>query len=141
MNAAPGEITDRLRNEGALSGFGYAAGNLRTLIKAAEILRLSGFDAYAYRGVHKQSIEMSIAYYSCFGETPGFYKTVTAENSSSCANAEQYYDKIVNDVDRVVMFGAYRFPNNKSIVSLDESAKIASRAFPIDTTIFGRWRD
>jgi hypothetical protein len=140
-NVAPGEIVDRYRNEHVGNSFGYSVGNLRGLIRAAEILRIAGFDPYGYRGDHKQSIEMAITYYSCFGETPGFYKIVTPQNSGSCANAAQYYDKLVNDVDRLVIFGAYRFPQNDSITKLDAAAKLASRAFPLDTIVFGRWRD
>jgi hypothetical protein len=139
-NVAPGEIADRMRNEHTGNSFGYSAGNLRTLIKVAEILRISGFDPYGYRGDHKQSIEMAIAYYSCFGKEPGFYKIVTPGNSA-CPNARQYYEKLVNDVDRLVIFGAYRFPENNSINRLDAAAKTASKAFPLDTIVFGRWQD
>jgi hypothetical protein len=137
----PGEIVDRHRNEHAQSSFGYSMGVLRSLVGAAEILRLSGFDPFGYRGTHRQSIEQAIGYYSCFGKTAGFYKTITAENSASCPNAAQYYGKIVNDVDRVVLYGAYRFPKNNAITSLDETAKMTSKTLPLDTIVFGRWRD
>ena len=48
---------------------------------------------------------------------------------------------LVNDVDRPVIFGAYRFPKNNSIAQLDAAAKSASKPFPVNTTLFGRWRD
>jgi len=70
---------------------------------------------YGYRGLHKQSIEMAIAYYACFAKGAGYLKVVTAENAGSCPDALQYYGKIVNDVDRMVQFGAYRFPKNTAI--------------------------
>ena len=116
-------------------------GLLRSLVDAAEILRLSGFDPFGYRGAHGQSIEQAIKYYSCFAKEAGFYKTVTPANSGICPNAAQYFGKIVNDVDRVVVYGAYRFPKNESITALESAARTKSRAFPVDTVVFGRWRD
>jgi hypothetical protein len=138
---APGEIQDRYRNLGTLQGIGYPMGTLRGLIGSAEILRIAGFDPYSYRGTHKQSIEMAIDYYACLAAGAGFYKIVTAENSGACANAAQYYGKLVNDVDRAVVFGAYRFPKDPAITRVEAAAKVASRAFPLDTLVFGRWRD
>lgn len=137
----PGEIVDRHRNEHTLNSFGYSMGLLRSLVDAAEILRLSGFDPFGYRGTHRQSIEQAINYYSCFGKEAGFYKTVTPANSSTCPNAAQYFGKIVNDVDRVVVYGAYRFPKNESITALEPAARTKSRGFPVDPVVFGRWRD
>jgi hypothetical protein len=138
---APGEVVDRIRNESPLNSIGYSVGVLRSLIGASEILRLSGFDSFAYHGSRRQSIEMAVQYYACFGREAGFYKTVTLSNSSACADVAQYDGKIVNDVDRVVIYGAYRFPDNSSIANLEASAKIASRQFPLDTLVFGRWHD
>ena len=114
---------------------------LRSLIAASEILRIAGFNSFNYRGAHRQSIEMAIRYYACFGREVGFYKTITPSNSSACADTAQYDGKIVNDVDRVVIYGAYRFPDDSSIANVEVSAKVASRPFPLDTVVFGRWRD
>jgi hypothetical protein len=138
---APGEVQDRYRNLGPLQGIGYSVGNLRTLITAAEILRIAGFDPYAYRGTHRQSIEMAIQYYACLAKGAGFYKTVTADNAGACPNASQYYGKLVNDVDRPVIFGAYRFPTDHAVTDLEAAARTASQPFPLDTLVFGRWRD
>jgi hypothetical protein len=116
-------------------------GLLRSLIDAAEILRISGFDPFGYRGVRRQSIEQAILYYSCLGKGAGYGKTVTPENAGACPNAEQYYGKIVNDVERVVVYGAYRFADDHAIAALDETAKTASKTSPLDPLVFGRWRD
>jgi hypothetical protein len=53
----------------------------------------------------------------------------------------QYDGKLVNDVDRVVIYGAYRFPGDGAISRVDAAAKLASQPFPVDTLVFGRWRD
>jgi hypothetical protein len=140
-NVAPGEVSDRYRNEHNGNSIGYSMGILRALIGAGEILRIAGFDAYAYRGDHKQSIEMAISYYSCFAKTAGFYKVITKENSGACPNVVQYDDKLVNDVDRVVILGAYRFPKDDSITSVEAAAKAAARNFNVDPIVFGRWND
>jgi hypothetical protein len=140
---AAGEIQDRYRNLGPLQGIGYPMFTLERLIAAAEILRIAGFDPYAYRGRHEQSIEMALAYYACFGKRAGFGKTVTAENSASCPNAAQYYGKIVDGVDQNETFGAYRFPNDQSITEIEAAAKTASSSgpFSLDAILFGKWRD
>jgi hypothetical protein len=141
-NVAPGEVEDRYRNANPLQGIGYSMGTLGGLINMAEILRIAGFDSYEYRGAHEQSIEMAIEYYACLAKGAGFYKTVTAENSGSCPNAAQYYGKLVNNVERPVMFGAHRFRKNDSITDLDPAAKIASTGlFSLDAILFGKWRD
>ena len=134
-------MVDRHRNERVVASFGYAVGTVRSLINAAEILRIAGFDPYGYRGAHRQSIEMAIDYYACFAKGDGFYKPVTAERSGSCPNAGQYYGKLVNDVDRLVMFGAYRFPTDNSITDVEAAARVASAKFLLDPVVFGRWRD
>jgi hypothetical protein len=140
---AAGEIQDRYRNLAPLQGIGYPMFTLERLIAAAEILRIAGFDPYAYRGRHEQSIEMALAYYACFGKRAGFGKTVTAENSASCPNAAQYYGKIVDGVDQNETFGAYRFPNDQSITEVETAAKTASSSgpFSLDAILFGKWRD
>jgi hypothetical protein len=139
---AAGEIQDRYRNLGNLQGIGYPMGTLKGLINAAEILRVSGFDAYGYRGIRRQSIEMAIAYYSCYARAAGFYKSVTADNSRACVNASQYYGKLVNDVEKSILFGAYRFPQNSAFSDLEAAAKSAAAAVgDTDAILFGKWRD
>jgi hypothetical protein len=76
-----------------------------------------------------------------FRQNAGFYKIVTPENLKTCPNAPQYSDKLVNDVERLVMFRTYRFPKNDSIASVEVAAKTASRNLYVDTIIFGGWRD
>jgi hypothetical protein len=145
---APGEIDDRFRNKGEHGdgqGVGYPMFTLERLVDAAEILRIAGYDPYGYRGLHKQSIEMAVGYYACLAKGAGFYKVVTAENSGACPNVAQYHGKIVNGVDRLVQIGAYRFPQNKSIASVEAAAKVTTSAsastFSTDAILFGKWRD
>ena len=143
--AAPGEIADRFRNANAGQGIGYPMFTLERLVNAAEILSFAGYDAYGYRGVHNQSIETAIGYYACFAKSAGFGKIVTAENSRSCPNAGQYYGKIVNDVDRMVQIGAYRFPNDTAIATVEAEAKRSTSdvvtTFSSDAILFGKWRN
>jgi hypothetical protein len=144
-NVAPGEIADRGRNAFAGQGIGYPMFTLERLFNGAEILSAAGFDPYGYRGLHKQSLEMAMQYYSCFAQGAGFYKIVMAENSRSCPNAAQYYGKLVNGVDRMVLVGAYRFPENVKITALESSARTVAAspggAFLNDAILFGKWRD
>lgn len=139
----PGEIADRGRNATPLQGIGYPMFTLERLIDGAEILRIAGFDPYGYRGVHKQSIEMALEYYSRYAKSAGFYKVVTAENSGSIPNAAQYYGKIVNGVDQLIPIGACRFPGKTTIMELEAEAKLRSStgAFSLDAILFGKWRD
>jgi hypothetical protein len=139
---APGEVQDRFR-AGLLQTFGYPMFTVERLINAAEILRLAGFDPYAYRGNRKQSIEMALQYYACYGKTPGFYQTVTRDNARACSNYEQYYGKVVNGVDANVVVGAFRFPQNPAIVAVESAAKevTATGVFAHDAILFGKWRD
>jgi hypothetical protein len=113
------------------------------MINAAEILRIAGFEPYQMRGTHRQSIEMALDYYACYGKTPGFTQTVTRENARACPNYEQYYGKVVNGVDPNELFGAYRFPNDPVITAVEASArdKASSGAFALDAILFGRWRN
>lgn len=140
---APGEIDDRFRNLHPQQGIGYPMFTLERFFDSAEILRNAGFDGYGYRGVHQQSIEMAISYYACYARGAGFGQVVTAENASSCPDSAQYYGKIVNGVDPLVMLGAYRFPNNVSLTGLEQEAKSAATmgAFTLDAILFGKWRD
>jgi hypothetical protein len=91
-------------------GSGYPMFTLERLVNVAEIPRIAGYDPYGYRGAHKQSIEMAIAYYACFAKGAGFSKIVTPDNSRLCPNASQYYGKLVNDVDRMVRSAPIAFP-------------------------------
>jgi hypothetical protein len=141
---APGEIADRNRNANPLQGIGYPMFTLERLFNAAEIMRIAGYDAYGYRGAHRQSLEMAMQYYACFGKGAGFYKVVTAENSGFCPDATQYFGKLVNGVDRMLLIGAYRFPDNKPITELEDAAKAnasSSNTFATDAILFGKWRD
>ncbi|MBV8642572.1 MAG: hypothetical protein JO225_01480 [Candidatus Eremiobacteraeota bacterium] len=138
---AAGEVQDRYR-AGVLQTFGYPMFTLERLIDAAEVLRNAGYDPYGYRGPRDQSIEMAIDYYACYGKTPGFYATVSRENARACPNFEQYYGKVVNGVEQNVIFGAYRFPSDAAITSVEDAAKAraATGAFALDAILFGKWR-
>jgi hypothetical protein len=139
---AAGEVQDRYR-AGVLQTFGYPMGTLKGLIIAAESLRIAGFDPYGYRGNHKQSIEMALQYYACYGKSPGFYATVSRENARACANFEQYYGKVVNAVDANIVIGAFRFSENAAIGAVEAAAKEASSSgvFSLDAILFGKWTD
>ena len=141
-DVAAGEVQDRYRG-GILSTFGYPMFTLERLINSAEILHHAGFDPYGYRGNHKQSIEMAVQYYACYGRTPGFYKTVTLDNARDCPNYAQYYGKVVNAVDPNIIFGSYRYPENQAIRSAEDAAKAVpfSRWYSNETILFGKWRD
>jgi hypothetical protein len=141
--AAAGEIADRFRNAKAGQGIGYPMFTLERLFDAAELMRIAGFDPYGYRGAHHQSIEMATEYYACYAKGAGFYKTVTAENSHSCPNAAQYYGRLVNGVDRMLLIGAERFSGNAAITGLEADAQRAAStgAFSTDAILFGKWRD
>jgi hypothetical protein len=140
---APGEIADRGRNAFPGQGIGYPMFTLERLFDAAEVLRIAGFDPYGYRGAHQQSIEMTMQYYACYAKGAGFYKVVASENSHACPNAAQYYGKLVSGVDRMVLIGAYRFPQNSSITMLEADARTSasSGGFATDAILFGKWRD
>ena len=142
-SAAPGEIADRFRNANPGQGIGYPMFTLERLFDSAELLRNAGFDPYAYRGRHQQSIEMALQYYACFAKGAGFGNVVTADNARACANAAQYEGKIVNGVDRMVLVGITRFPANATITALEGAAESAASngAFSNDPILFGKWRD
>ena len=142
-NAAPGEIADRFRNAEPGKGIGYPMFTLERLFDTAELMRNAGFDPYNYRGRHHQSIEMAMEYYACYAKGAGFYKTVTAENSSSCPNTAQYYGRLVNGVDRMLLIGAERFSGNAAITGLEAAAqeRASTGPFSTDAILFGKWRD
>ena len=140
---APGEINDRYRNANALQGIGYATFTLERMIDAAEVLRRAGFDPYGYRGAHGQSIQLSLDYYACFGQKPGFGQTVSPGDAASCRNGAQYLGKVVDGVDRLVVFGAGQFSADLTLDGLEPAAKVAARngPFSTDALLFGKWRD
>ena len=82
-------------------------------------------------------------YYACFAKGAGFNNIVTAENSRACANAAQYYGKVVGGVDRMMLIGADRFAGNAAITALETAARgiASSGAFSDDAILFGKWRD
>ena len=143
LHAAPGEIADRFRNANPSQGIGYPMFTLERLFDAAEIMQIAGFDPYGYRGSHGQSIEMAVEYYACFAKSAGFNRSVTQANSASCANAAQYYGKLVNGVDRMLLVGAERFPGSRAITGLEADAEksATSGAFATDAILFGKWRN
>jgi len=90
--------------------------------------------------IHEQSIEMAAQYYACYAQAVGFKNTATTENAKSCPDFQQYVGKIVNDVESVIVIGAYRFSSNSSLTMLDQAAKAEiTREDALDTIRFGRW--
>jgi hypothetical protein len=118
-------------------------GSLQGLYMAAELMRIAGLNAYAYRGTHGQSIEMATRYYACFAKSAGFTKVITAVNSGNCPDSTQYLGTIVNGVEENVVIGAYRFPDDDDLIALDGPAKasFARSAFSMEPILFGKWRD
>jgi hypothetical protein len=140
-NVAPGEIEDRYRNANPAQGFGYTLGVLKYLYNIGFLLKNSGYDFLNYQGLHHQSIKLSTKYYACFGEHVGFGNTVTASNAAPCPDYQQYIGKVVVGLQEDVLMGAYQFPDESTIVSLDESAKASAGQELLDAIQFGRWRD
>ncbi len=142
-SVAAGEINDRYRRSNPAQGMGYPTGSLQGLYMAAELMKIAGLNAYDYRGTHGQSLEMATSYYACFAKYAGFSKVVTAENSRNCPDAAEYLGTIVNGVESNVLIGAYRFPDDVALVSLDAAAKDDFRrsAFSLEPILFGKWRD
>jgi len=140
---AAGEINDRYRHDNQAQTIGYPMGSLQGLYMAAELMKNTGFNAYAYRGAHGQSLEMATRYYACFAKYAGFEKLITAENSRSCPDAMQYFGVIVNGVEPNVLIGAYRFPDDDELSALDAPAKTAAAgsSLPPEPILFGKWRD
>jgi hypothetical protein len=68
---------------------------------------------------------------------------VTAENSRKCPDAQQYFGTIVNGVEENVLIGAYRFPDDNGVVTLDAPAKatFVKSAFSLEPILFGKWLD
>src|SRR5262249_52353548 len=120
---APGEIEDRYRNGNPRQAFGYTLGVLGGLFDMAELMENAGFDAFRYRGVHQQSIEMAAQYYACYGKYVGFKKTVTASNARTCPDYQQYIGQIVSGLEVNIVMGAYHFPDNAAITELEAGAK------------------
>jgi hypothetical protein len=140
---APGEINDRYRHANPSQTIGYPMGSLQGLYMASELMKNTGLNAYAYRGTHGQSLEMATDYYACFAKYAGFAKVITAENSSKCPDAQQYFGVIVNGVGENVLIGAYRFPNDEALIVLDAPAKaeLVHSIFSLEPILFGKWRD
>jgi len=140
---APGEINDRYRHNTPAQTIGYPMGSLLGLYMDAELMKIAGLNAYAYRGSHGQSLEMATRCYACFAKYAGFAKVVTAENSGKCPDAQQYFGVIVNGVGENVLIGAYRFPNDDDLIALDASAKaeLVPSVFSLEPILFGKWRD
>jgi len=140
---AAGEINDRYRHDNPAQTIGYPMGSLQGLYMAAELMKNTGLDAYAYRGAHGQSLEMATRYYACFAKYAGFAKVITAENSGNCPDRTQYLGVIVNGVGENVLIGAYRFPDDADLIALDAPAKanVAGSAFSPEPILFGKWRD
>jgi hypothetical protein len=138
---APGEIIDRYRNANTGQAFGYTLGVLTGLFNVADLMKNVGYDAFGYRGTHRQSIEMATEYYACYGKDVGFKKTVTADNARACPDYQQYIGQIVNGLETDIVMGAYRFPGNSVITELEPAAKAAIGADILDAIRFGRWRD
>ncbi len=138
-----GEIDDRFRNKVPGQGIAYPMFTLERVLDTAEILRISGFNFYGYEGKGGQSIETALDYYACYATGAGFGKIVTEENSGHCPNFQQYVGKQVSGVDRNVLVGALRYPQDEKITSLEGPARIsaASSAFSLDPLLFGRWRN
>jgi hypothetical protein len=138
---APGEILDRYRNANTGQAFGYALGVLAGLFNVADLMKNAGYNAFGYRGTHRQSIEMATEYYACYGKDVGFKKIVTADNARACPDYQQYIGQIVNGLETDIVMGAYRFPGNSVITELEPAAKAAAGADVLDAIRFGRWRD
>lgn len=140
---AAGEINDRYRNSNPSQGVGYPMGSLQSIYMQAELLTLAGYDSYSYRGAHGQSIEMASDYYACFAKTAGFRKTITAESSQACPDAQEYVGRVVNGVDTNVVIGAYRFFNDGALTALDAAAKTSASSgpFSLEPILYGKWRE
>jgi hypothetical protein len=140
---AAGEINDRYRHSNPAQTIGYPMGSLQGLYMASELMKIAGLNAYAYRGAHNQSLEMATDYYACIAKYAGFAKVVTAENSRKCPDAQQYFGTIVNGVEENVLIGAYRFPDDNGVVTLDAPAKatFVKSAFSLEPILFGKWLD
>jgi hypothetical protein len=138
---AAGEVEDRYRHSNPGQAFGYTTGVLADFLLTGDMLKNAGFDAFAYRGVRGQTIQLSVDYYSCFGKTPGFKQTVTAENARACPDYQEYIGQIVNGLETDIVMGAYHFPGNALITELEAAAKAGAGVNLLDPIRFGRWRD
>jgi hypothetical protein len=135
----PGEIDDRFRNENAEQGIGYPMFTLERLYNAADILEKAGLDGYGYRGAHQESIELATQYYATYAQHAGFNQVITSENAGTCPNSAQYLGKKATGEANFIE-GAYRFPDNHMIVSVEDAAKLSPHG-PVDPLRFGRWRN
>jgi hypothetical protein len=138
---APGEVEDRYRHANPGQTFGYTTGVLADFLVTGDMLKNAGFDAFRYRGVRGQTIQLSVDYYSCYGKTPGFKQTVTAENARTCPGYQEYIGQTVNGLETGDVMGAYHFPQDPLLNELDAPAKAGAGPNLIDPIRFGRWRD
>jgi hypothetical protein len=138
---APGEVEDRYRHANPVQAFGYTTGVLAGLLVTGDMLKNAGFDAFKYRGVRGQTIQLAVDYYSCYGKYAGFKKTVTAENARSCPDYQEYIGQIVNGLETVDVMAAYHFPQDSLLDELDAQAKAGAGPNLIDPIRFGRWRE
>jgi hypothetical protein len=140
---AAGEINDRYRHANPAQSMGYAMGTLTGLYMAGELIRLAGFDPYAYHGAHDQTLEMATNYYACFGKTPGFQKVVTRDNACNCADFNEYIGQVVNALQPNMLIGALRYPHDAAITEVEQGARASALtgATLTEPILFGRWRD
>jgi len=138
---AAGEVEDRYRHSNPGQAFGYTTGVLADFLVTGDMLKNAGFDAFAYQGMRGQTIQLSVDYYSCYGKTPGFKQTVTAENARTCPDYQEYIGQIVNGLETVEVMAAYHFPQDPLLNELDAPAKAGAGPNLMDPVRFGRWRD
>lgn len=138
---AAGEINDRYRNANPGQGIGYPMFALRAMYAVAIVLDHAGFNAFDYQGPNDQSIKQATIYYACYGATPGFKKTVTSDNASSCTNYQQYMGASVSEVETIVLPGAKRYPDTLLLKKVEPAAKLIAAAGAVDPLLFGRWDD
>lgn len=138
---ASGEINDRYRNANPGQAIGYPMFALRTMYVTANVLDRAGFNAFDYRGSSGQSIQQATDYYACYGATPGFKKTVSADNAAACADHEQYVGATVSEVETVVLPGARHYSGDRVIKAIEPAAKALTWSEPVDPLLFGQWND
>jgi hypothetical protein len=138
---APGEIEDRYRHANPAQSFGYTTGVLADFLVTGDMLKNAGFDAFRYRGVHGQTIQLAVDYYAWYGKYVGFKKTVTAENARACPDYQEYIGQIVNGLETVMVMAAYHFPQDPVVTEPEAPAKAGAGPNLIDPIRFGRWRD
>jgi len=116
---------------------------LERLVNVAEILRIAGYNRYGYRSPCEHSTEMAISY--LLREGRGFFEDRHSRQLALVSQRPAALRKLVNDVDRMVQIGAYRFPNNAALTTVEATAKKSTSqtvtTFSTDAILFGKWRD